>query len=167
MPLAWSANGMYLVVGSDSGAAWVLDVGRVEWQPLLTPIQAGNPAAIRWSPDGRLAIVNGGWLTIHSFDDTPDRKVSLPGSTAAWSPDGRSLASVAEGSEGERVLWVTDAWGTGESRRIAALRAADWERLHPSRLGDALHPVAAGGTAVRRRVLGIVAVLVLAGCASS
>ena len=63
--------------------------------------------------------------TIHSFDETPERKVRLPGVAAAWSPDESSLASIAEGSDGEVVLWVTDAWGTGETRQIAALRDAN------------------------------------------
>jgi hypothetical protein len=109
----------------------VLDVVRVDWQPLLTPIEYGYPPPVRWSPDGRLAIVHGGFLTVHSFDEVPDRTVELPGLTTAWSPDGRAIASVADGSDGDAVLWVTDTWETGASQQIAVLRAADWSGFTP------------------------------------
>ena len=127
-PHAWSPDGSKFVVRRDSGDAWLVDVAEGRWQPLRTALPSdvggpfGNPdGRLRWSRDGRLAIVNGPSVTIRSFDGTPDRLVALPGPVAAWSPDGTTIASLANITGDPVAIWVTDVWDTGESHRLALL----------------------------------------------
>ena len=68
---------MYAVVGSDTGAAWVLD-WRGDWYPLETSLAPWD-ASLRWSPDGELGVIAGSTLRIHSSDGHFARSVPLPG----------------------------------------------------------------------------------------
>jgi hypothetical protein len=87
---------------------------------------------LRWSPDGRLAMVLGTTVIIRSFGGTPDRQVELPGPIAAWSPDGTTIATLVNSTGDPAVIWATDVWGTGESHRIASVPQARDAAANPS-----------------------------------
>jgi hypothetical protein len=135
VPLGWSGNGVemltYAVVGSETGAAWVLD-WRGDWYPLETSLAPSetslgpSEASLRWSPDGELGVITGSTLRIHSSDGHVVRSVPLPGAVSTWSPDGTAIATLANTIGSPVEVWMTDAWGSGASMRVASI-----EPSHP------------------------------------
>ena len=78
VPLDWSPNGMYAVVGSDTGAAWILDTCAATGTRSRPRSRRGT---LRFA--GRrmaeLGVIAGSTLRIHSSDGHLARSVSLPG----------------------------------------------------------------------------------------
>jgi serine/threonine-protein kinase len=137
--LARSGTLVYMTGGDMSGrqAIVVRPDGHVsEWSPEHQPFQM----ALAVSPDGaRFAsqIQTGGryevWTSTRG-GDRARRLVAVPGSNcgaAVWSPDGRKIAYLQEGGKDQDGIYVADADGNGEARRIAKVVPGD-VRLFPT-----------------------------------
>jgi serine/threonine protein kinase/Tol biopolymer transport system component len=137
--LARSGTLVYMTGGDMSGrqAIVVSPDGHVsEWSPERQPFQM----ALAVSPDGaRFAsqIQTGGRYEVWTSSrggDRARRLVAVPGSNcgaALWSPDGRKIAYLQEGGKDQDGIYVVDADGNGEARRIAKVVPGD-VRLFPT-----------------------------------
>jgi len=124
----WSPDGKWIAfMGKEPGRPWKVRLVSAEGGPYppvtLTDSAEGAPT---WSPDGSRLAFGGlvdpadrapGPMVIHIFD-LKDRRLSVvPGSeglwTARWSPDGRYIAALTEGSRSVMLFdFRTGKWAT-------------------------------------------------------
>jgi WD40 repeat protein len=141
MPVAWSPDGRYLAYltgpsrPTDDGPLAILDTRdgtsvRTGW-PKLEP---GAPhLAVAFAPDGQqLAVQSGRTMRVLGLDGEPRRDIALPAhqdlaGSAAWSPDGSLLATVA---------WLGPDWDS--ARKITFLDANAGGAVVPAPI-DASH----------------------------
>jgi hypothetical protein len=119
-PVGMSPDGRYVIVQPlPTDRAWILDTAQGRWQALDAALT--RDTSMRWSADGRLAMIIGATVVVRSFDGSPDRIVNLPGDVAAWSPDGTAVVSLVTGAGQPATLWATGVWQPDKARQIATI----------------------------------------------
>ncbi|MBU1099586.1 MAG: PDZ domain-containing protein [Bacteroidetes bacterium] len=123
------------IIYEQGGELWVLDINSKETKRIDIEIKADNPEVrptlvdvtdliqgIDISPTGKRALVvaRGDIFTIPKADGTAKNLTESSGARdkdAAWSPDGKSIASISDKS-GEYEIYLTDPEGKTESVKL-------------------------------------------------
>lgn len=123
-PLAWSPDGRRIAHGIDTSDVCILDAGTTAEIRKLTGshpfVTIGYYGALAWSPDSRRVAHGGNQKVVCIFDADNGRLLQTLSDTgsvesAAWSPDGRHLATCSS-----RIVDIWDVGPGGTTRTITA-----------------------------------------------
>src|SRR3989442_1703014 len=93
---AWSPDGGVIAFNTGdprNNQVWaVTPSGRRAWR--VKGISLGSDGRGVWARTGRLAVLGRGRATVRVYDERGGLRMSFPGRSFAWSPDGKRLASV-------------------------------------------------------------------------
>jgi len=107
LSVSWSPDGKYIASGSKDGTVQVWDPTSLAMKTKYTLQSPGAVQTVAWSPDStRIAFTDqNGYVDLWNPDTTTIQYTfQHPSSALAWSPDGKSIASV----EGQTVVvWHT------------------------------------------------------------
>ncbi len=146
---AWSPGGRKIAFTSDRDGnkeIYLMNPDGSDQENLTrNPYDDVDPA---WAPSGNLLVFTSTRdgnpeLYVASLTVPATRITARAGldGLAAWSPDGRQIAFVADVGQGNRAIWVMNASGTGARRLTGSSgwdTAPDWQplRRRPASLGD-------------------------------
>lgn len=126
VPLCWSPDGRWLVLGKADDGWWRLAMFDSEsGQPATLKLE-GRYSRLSWSPDGRRCVAASPGKGLIAFDLTgSDPKLTLvcpTGATPAWSPNNGRLAFTGNG------LWICGDQGENPRAVVPKIKtsAVEW-----------------------------------------